>query len=290
MFPVDGREIVVQKLMHASVRQPYRSLHRINSFQHAAVLHVKIRMLLGQDTLQLKLDHGDGLVHLPAQFLLQCIVIGRISMHLKNLAGIIPVHLHGKRSQRHHIDSVSILQNVQIAVADAVSDHRCHAGSLSHSGSHPHHVMVSPLDVKGMVIHQAIHDKVRARSSVINIPKHMKMIHNQSLDQLCKGNDEILRSSNVNNGIHNGVVISFLVQNLCLLRDQFLDHIGVISRQGLAYLGSGIFGGSRLAQLDQTVQGDLVPVLHVRLFFLHIGNLFLGIVHKSCQGTFVTVA
>ena len=105
-------------------------------------------------------------------------------MYFKYLAGIIPVNLHGKSSKRHHIDSITILQNIQIAVTDTIADHCGHTGSLSYSGAHPYHIMVSPLNIQRMIIHQSVHYKMRTGTSVINIADNMQMIYNEPLDQL----------------------------------------------------------------------------------------------------------
>ena len=95
---------------------------------------------------------------------------------------------------------------------------------------------------------------------------------------------KLLCPSNIDDGIHNGIVISLFIQNLRFLRDQLFDHIGIVSRKGLSHLGSGILGGGCLAHFNEAVQGDLVPVLHVRLGLFHIGNLLLGIIHKGLPG------
>ena len=54
---------------------------------------------------------------------------------------------------------------------------------------------------------------MRARTSVINISQHMKMIHNKTLDQFCQGNDKILCPADLNDRIDDGIVICFFVQN-----------------------------------------------------------------------------
>ena len=74
-------------------------------------------------------------------------------------------------------------------------------GFLSCSSSHPDHIMISPLDIQRMIFHQTIHDEMRARTSVINISQHMKMIHNKTLDQFCQGNDKILCPADLNDRI-----------------------------------------------------------------------------------------
>ena len=72
-----------------------------------------------------------------------------------------------------HIDSVSILKNIQISVTDTVSYHCCNTGFLSCCRTHPDNIMVSPLNIQGVILHQAIHNEMWSRTSVINIPQNM---------------------------------------------------------------------------------------------------------------------
>jgi amidophosphoribosyltransferase len=95
------------------------------------------------------------------------------TFHSKNLAGIILIRLHHKGRQRKHIDSVSILKNIQISVTDTVSYHCCNTGFLSCCRTHPDNIMVSPLNIQGVILHQAIHNEMWSRTSVINIPQNM---------------------------------------------------------------------------------------------------------------------
>ena len=70
----------------------------------------------------------------------------------------------------------------------------------------------------------------------------MKMIHNKTLDQFCQGNDKILCPADLNDGVDNGIVICLFVQDFRLLRDQLLDHIGIVCRESFTDFGTGIFG------------------------------------------------
>ena len=228
-------------------------------------------------------------MHLAAQFLLRCAVVG-ISLQLKNGAGIVLIYIHGERGQRDHVDPVSILQYIQIIITDAVTDHSGDTGLLSRRCSHPHHVMISPLDIQRVIFAETLHNEMGTRSSVINIAENMKMVHDQPLDQLCKGNDEVLRPAYLNNGIDNRIVIGFFVQHLRFFRDQFFDHIGVIRRKRFTDLGTGVLGRRGLAHLDQPVQSDLVPVLHILFCLLDQLDLLSGIIDQRRQRPLVAVA
>ena len=115
----------------------------------------------------------------------------------------------------------------------------------------------------------------------------MEMIDYQPLYQLRQSDDKVLRLSDINNRGHNGVVISLLIQHLLLLRDQLLDHIGKLAGKGLSYLRAGILGSHSLTDFNETVQGDLVPVLHVLFFLLHQLHFLPGIINQRGNGLFI---
>ena len=96
---------------------------------------------------------------------------------------IILVHPHSKCSQWKQIDTITIFYNIQVSISGADTDHICNAAQLSGRCPHPYNIMVSPLDINRMIFQQLIHNKMRSRSSVINITDNMQMIHNQTLDQ-----------------------------------------------------------------------------------------------------------
>ena len=118
----------------------------------------------------------------------------------------------------------------------------------------------------------------------------MQMIYNQTLDQLCQRNDKVLCTADFDDSINNRIIISFFIQNLCLLCDQLFNYIGIIRRKCLAYFRSGVLGGSSFTDFDETIQGNLVPVLHIFFRFLNQIHLLFRIVDQGCKGTFIIVA
>ena len=63
-------------------------------------------------------------------------------------------------------------------------DHIGNASPLPGGGTHPQHIMISPLNINRMVLDQFFHDNMGARSPVVNITHNMKMVYRQPLDQL----------------------------------------------------------------------------------------------------------
>ncbi len=123
-----------------------------------------------------------------------------------------------------------------------------------------------------MVSHQLVHDDVGAGAAVVDVPHDMEMIHHQTLDQMAQGGDELLGPTHPDDGLDDRVIIGFFIDPLLLFHHQLLDHVGKFRGQGLADLGAGIFACGALADLDQAIQGDLVPVLAVLVL--------LGLYHR----------
>ena len=195
-------------------------------------------------------------------------VIVCIKLNGKGIAVYILISLHGKGGKRDQIDTVAVLQGIQAAISCCDTDDCRNTGKMSAGSPHPHDIMISPLDIHRMILHQRIHDNMGTRTSVINIPYNMQMIDNQPLDQVAQGNDKVRCPPNPDNSMDDLIVIAFLIGNLCLFCDQLFDDISEILRQSLSYLGSGILGSHTLGYLYQPVQCDLIPVFNI-VFLLH---------------------
>ena len=68
----------------------------------------------------------------------------------------------------------------------------------------------------------------------------MQMIHNQTADQVAQGNDQLRRTSGLDHGIDDLIVIILLIRLIWPAGQKLLDHIGKILRQRFAHLGARI--------------------------------------------------
>ena len=168
----------------------------------------------------------------------------------KAFARIIAVRLESKGGKRKHIDAVAVLQHIEIAVVEADADRAGHARRLAGRSAHPEHIVVAPLDIEGMVIHQAVHDFIRLRTAVKDVADDVEMINNEPLNQLCHGNDEVLGASDFEDSLDDRLVVCFFVEHLRLFGDQLLDDIAIIRRQGFPHFGAGVFGRNDFADVD----------------------------------------
>ena len=120
----------------------------VDTLQQTAVCHVPFRTALEYLRLLLELDDGNGLVHLCCQALV--FLLHRVSLHQLGIelqAGVVLIVFHGKGSQRDEVDAVSLFDGCQVSVAQRQAQHIADAGIVARTGTHPQHVVVTPLDV-----------------------------------------------------------------------------------------------------------------------------------------------
>ena len=104
------------------------------------------------------------------------IIMGIREVHFRHKDGtrIIGIGIHGKGCQWQQVDSVTIFKRSQVAIAHRHTDHVGNATVVAGSCSHPQYVMVTPLNIKVVIVAQSVHDNVRARTTVVDIAHDMK--------------------------------------------------------------------------------------------------------------------
>ncbi len=191
--------------------------------------------------------------------------------------------LHRKSRKRDQVDAVALLQRIKIAVARAHPDDIGNAGKTPRRCSHPHHIMIAPLNVNTMIFPQRIKNDLRSRSPVIDIPDNVQMIDDEPLDEIAQGNDKSGRTADLDNSLNDTVIIRFLILDLLFFCDQFFNDVCKITRQRLPHLRACIFGCHAFRDLHEAVKRDLIPVLKIVLLLHDDLQLFLWIVDQRCQ-------
>ena len=164
----------------------------IDAMQKLAVLEAEARVLVDEAGLHLELDDGHGLLDLDVHLELLRRKSGR-ALQPERHAGIVLVRFERERRERQDVDAVGVLQDGKVAVARAVAHHMRDAAALpERCPPHPHDVMVSPLDVKRVVVRQGVHDGIRVRAAVVNIADDVQMVDGKPLDEQAQLFDEAL--------------------------------------------------------------------------------------------------
>ena len=212
MGRIEGRKPAVLQGVFFSV-QTKHALFRIDSFQQFAVAHAEFGVPIDDGGFQLELNDGDRLVHAGHQaerLLAVRAVCARFGQ--EGRARVFPVFFHGEGSQRKQVDPVTVFERGQVAVAQGDPDHVGHAAFVAGCGPHPQDVVIAPLDVEIVVVAQRIHDDVRSRPPVVNVPHDVEGVDGKPLDEVAEGYDEVIAPSRGDDRVDDDVKIILLVR------------------------------------------------------------------------------
>ena len=114
-------------------------------------------MALDDLAFHLKLYHRDRLMHFRHQSRIYHVIDILIqNMWFKPGTWVIPVCRGRKHRKRTQINSITIFQHIKAVITDGDPQHITHTGQVASCRSHPGDIMISPLDIYVMEIHQFI--------------------------------------------------------------------------------------------------------------------------------------
>ena len=269
--------------------QHHRAALVVDLVEQLATLQAEAGVLVDELRFHLELDDGHGLLDLDVHLQLLRREI-RIAFEAEGDARIVLVRLERERGQGQNVDAVGVLQNGQVAVARAVAHDVRDAAALAERGAHPHDVVVAPLDVEGVVLHERVHDDVRIRPAVVDVADDVQALDGQTLDEQAQRLDERAAAIGADDGVDDGGVVGLLVNAVAVLRHQLLDDVGEILRQRLADARARVLLRGALAHGDEALQRDGAPrfgIVHLRQHELH---LLARIVDERGQRTLLVLA
>ena len=241
-------------------------------------------MALHNSLFHLKLNHSDRLVHLGCQSRIYCIINVFIQdLWHKPYTGIILINLCGKHGQRTQVNAVTIFQHIKTVVADRDTQYITDTGQIACSCSHPRNVVVAPLDIHIMEIHQFLHNDVCSWSSVKDITDNMKIINGQVLDQTAQCHNKLVRNAGIDDGMDDLIVVKLLILVTVIYMEQFINNIGKLLRHLFSHLGAGIFRRYFPTDLNKSVNGDLLPVFGITSHFHHPRQMTFRIIDQISQ-------
>ena len=203
-------------------------------------------------------------------------------MSLETLTGIIAVNFRCKHGERTKVDAIAVLQRVKGVVAGSYSEHIGDAGRISTGSAHPVNIVVTPLDINVVEVHELFHNKIRPCTSVKDISDDVKGVDGQVLDKLTEGYDELVRKINLDDAVYDLTVIELLVEVVHVKVKELVDGVGVVGRHLLADLGPCVLGAYNTTNRDKPVYGYLLMLLEVLLciglVMSYFINYFSGII------------
>ena len=88
--------------------------------------------------------------------------------------------------------------------------------------------MIAELDVEGVVLHQSVHNDVGTGAAVEDVADQVEAIDDESFDDAADRDDEVLCLADLDNRIEDVVVILFLVMQIEVDVDEFVDDVGIL--------------------------------------------------------------
>ena len=262
---VDGREHLVGELVLGAVEH-HRAASVVDLVQKLAVAKAESRILVDELAFHLELDNRHRLLDLHVHLELGGGKVG-VALEREPDARVVGVGVERERGERQNVDAVGVFQDGEVAVARAVAHHVRDATALAKRGTHPHDVMIAPLDVHRMVRHERVHDGVRRGAAVVNVADDMQLVHREALDHGRERFDERDTAARAHRRINDGAVVGFLVNTVAILGQKLLDDVGELAWHGAADFGVRVLAGGALADRDEARHRDGVPcvlVFHLR--------------------------
>lgn len=269
---VEGREVARCKRPRA-ILEADGSRFKVDVLQKEAALHIEFRVALDDLSLQLEEQH----VH---------------RLHERRDALARAIGSIGERDELAQGDAVIVLEDLVVAVAQVVAQHRDDARLLARGRSHPEDIVVAPLDVQPLVRaeQQSVHDLRCPSAAVEDIAHQMYVVHREALDELGERRDEVFRRASFEDRVDDAFVVPHAVVVLVGMRVQELvDDIGVFMRDGLAHLGARVAARKTARHGDELVEHGLVPRGRIAVGIVHQGDFLVRIVDERAEVGFFLV-
>ena len=150
--------------------------------------------------------------------------------------------------------------------------------------------MVAPLDIEIANGGQHVQNLTCSRTTIEDITYHMQRINRQRMNKIANSDNQLFRTTRLNNRIDNGIVIRLPVMLLKVrFMQQFLDDISIIRRQQLMHFGTAVFDGHGTRNLHHLLNHLAVPCFQLCTGKGVFDELyaFVRIVYQRAESTFV---
>ena len=246
----------------------HRSGFVINAAQKIPPLHLEIRVAVDHFALQLQHQDGDGLVHdsTAVQHSVRVGAAGGVGVRHPNGQVLIAVILLRHAQQVAQIDAVKIFNHAVVVVGKGGFQHRAAAQRAASGGTHPHNVVVAPLEIHVVVGHQSVQDQVRAGAAVKQVTNNVQLVHRKALDQLTQADDESVRAVIGDNAAHDLAIVEGFVVVLKVGVQKLVNDMPTALRQAGTHIFPCVLGRNKAAYIDQAQQRLAVPGFQLKAF------------------------
>ena len=146
----------------------HRAVREIDAPEQVAVLQTERGVARNEGGFDLELDDGHGLLDFhvthPLGFRKH-----RRALQPEGRARVVRIGAGGELREGGQVDAVDVFEHRKVAVARAYAHHVRDAARLACRCAHPHDVVIAPLDVGIRRGSEHVHDRIRRRTSVVDI-------------------------------------------------------------------------------------------------------------------------
>ena len=174
---------------------------------------------------------------------------------------VTPINLCSKHGKRAKVDPIAILQRIKTVIAGSYSKYIGNTSLITTGCSHPVYIMIAPLNVNIMEVHDFFHNKIRSWASVKNVTYNMKRIDCKVLYKLAKRDNEFISRIYLYDSANDLIVIELLVAVIYVEMQKLIYGIGVVLRHLLADLGPGVLRANNPADCNESVDGYLLVLM-----------------------------
>ena len=121
--------------------------------------------------------------------------------------------------------------------------------------------MVAPLDVDGVIGHEAVEDAVRARAAVEDVADEVQVVDGEALDERRERADEVVGAARVDDRRDDALVVG--EARLPLVGggvEKLVDDVGELDGHGLADLRAGVGAGEVAGQAHKAHERYGIPL------------------------------
>jgi len=167
---------------------------------------------------------------------------------------------------------------------DVVANHGREACRRTRRGTHPHDVVVAPLQVEGVIAHESVENEVGVRPAVEDVADEVHVVHRETLDERGERANEVVGRA----GVYDRVDDALMVGETCLSlvgRDveKLVDDVGVLDGHRLADLGARVRAREMAGETYEPHERDGVPLLSGVALVVNSSELGLGVVDERAE-------
>ena len=223
---------------------PHGVLFPVDTAQIVSPLHLEVRVAVDDLTLQLEHQDADGLVHhgAPVQHARSVGAAGGVGVGHPDGKVISAVELLSHTLQMPQIDAVAVFQHPVVVVGQRGLKHRADADGAARRSTHPHHIVVAPLDVHIVVAHEQIQNDIRSGAAVEQVTHDVQLVHRQMLDQLTQPLNEPVGAAVLDDAAHDLPIVQVLVVILKVGVEQLIEDVAAAGRQAASHMVAGVLG------------------------------------------------